>query len=146
MHSLGASSGVHNELTQAKYPFRAHEPCPQRMRRDGPQYPLRVWDIPGIQERPHGRRVESQESLNNCGIELASGAKFQLSDCFVHRTRAAVRATISNDHKGVRHANDPRTNGDFPSSQTIRIAGAIEFLMVMTHDVGDIPEMFVRRQ
>jgi len=93
-------------------------------------------------DRPNGRGtvagVVGEEGAHGVGVELGPGLAAQDVDRLLVGSRRAVGAGRSDRVEGVIDRDDPRAHGNPIARESVRIAGAVEPLVMVPDDPGEL--------
>src|SRR4051812_23978878 len=74
-----------------------------------------------------------EKGFDDFGIELGAGAFLNLADRYLAGERRAPRTIGGHGGPGVQDRNDTRSERNFLSAQTFRIAATVEPLLMIKH-------------
>src|SRR5438552_3973275 len=94
----------------------------------------------GGQQGGRSAPVQVEEGLHDTGREFAPGAKADLLERELRRKYGLVRARGDDAVEGIEQADDLRAESDVVAEQPGGIAGAVEPLVVLTHERGDVAQ------
>src|SRR5579864_8052193 len=83
---------------------------------------------------PLQRRDLAGEELDHLGVPLAARAGQERGRRLLGRAAGAVRPVVDHRVEGVAHRDDPGQPGDLPAAQAVRVAAAVEVLVVVSDD------------